>query len=131
MTGEALQTYLTALASSLTIGVIIPLLILGLMVAAAWRLLSRAQADPHFNISDVLLDDGGKVSSERLLLLATWGSTTWVLSVVVFALPQHVVEVLITYMGVWGTNNAAKAFFRHKYGAAEAQPGQPPQPPQQ
>jgi len=120
MAGDTLRAYLAALASSLTIGVIIPLMILGLMVFAAWILLSRAQASKDFNIADVLKDEAGKVSSDRLTLLATWGASTWLLSVVVFALPQHVVEAYAIYLGVWGPVAAAKSFFRHKYGVPTA-----------
>jgi len=115
VTGDALQTYLTALASSLTIGVLIPLLILAIVVYAGWRLLDSAQKDEDFEIRDMLRDDAGKVSSERMLLFATWGASTWVLSVVVFALPNLVIEAYVTYLGVWGTTGAAKSFFAHKY----------------
>lgn len=119
MTTEQATGYLQALAASLTIGVIVPLLILGLMVVAAWVLLSRANRDPTFNVVDVFRDENQKVSSERVLLFATWGSSTWALAVVIFAMPQHTVDVMLIYMGAWGTNNAAKAFFRSKYPAPD------------
>ena len=121
---SALDTYLAALLSSLTIGVIIPLLILGLVVWVMWALLSRAQSRPGFEISEVFLDETGKVSSERVLMFLSWAVSTWVLAVVIFALPQHVIEAYVTYLGVWGTTGAAKSFFRHKYGAVALPPGE-------
>lgn len=116
MTGDALQTYLAALASSLTIGVLVPLLILGLAVWLVWVLIARAQRDPGFNIADVLRDEHGKVSSERLLMFASWAASTWVLSVVVFAIPANVVEAYAIYLGVWGGVGAVKHFANRKYG---------------
>lgn len=124
MTDSALQTYLTALISSLTIGVIIPLLILGLVVWVMWALLSRAQSQAGFEISEVFLDETGKVSSERLLMFLSWAASTWVLAVVIFALPQHVIEAYVTYLGVWGITGTGKAYFRHKYGAVALPPGE-------
>lgn len=124
MNSEALQTYLTALASSLTINVLVPLLILALVVGVMWSLLAKAQAREGFEISDVFVDEAGKVSSERLLMFLSWAASTWVLAVVIFALPQHVMEAYVTYLGVWGTTGTAKAFFRHKYGAVALPAGE-------
>lgn len=115
MKDDVVHTYLAALASSLTINVIIPLLILGLMVLGAWILLARAQKDPNFNIAEVFLDEAGKVSSERATLLATWASSTWAMAVVFFAMPQHTVEVFGIYMGAWAVNNAVKYTAAKKY----------------
>jgi len=114
---DAVRTYLVALASSLSINVLIPLFILGLMVIGAWVLLARANRDPEFNIAEVFLDENHKVSSERVFLAATWGSSTWALAVVMFAMPQHTVEVIGIYMGVWGVNNSVKYVAKQKYGA--------------
>jgi hypothetical protein len=115
MSSEQTATYLQALLTSVTISVIIPLLILGLMVFAAWVLMARAQRDKNFNIAEVFKDERDKVSSERVMLLATWASSTWALAVVMFAMPQHTVEVLGIYMGVWGVNNAVKFVAAKKY----------------
>ena len=118
MKDDAVRTYLVALASSLTIGVIIPLLILGLMVLGAWVMLARANRDPDFNIADVFKGDTGKVSSERTILIATWGASTWALAVVLFAHPSLIEVVFGVYMGAWAVNNAAKYVAARKYEAA-------------
>jgi hypothetical protein len=87
------------------------------MVLAAWILLARANRDPDFNIAEVLKGPDGKVSSERVILLATWASSTWALAVVIFAMPQHTIEVFGLYMGAWALNNAAKHIAAKKYEA--------------
>ncbi len=119
MNTEHATNYLQALAASLTIGVIIPLVILIVMVSLGWVLIGRAQANESFEVSDCLRDENGKVASEQILLMATWAFSSWVLSVVVFALPAHVIEAYVAYLGVWGTTSAAKAFFAHKYGGVQ------------
>jgi hypothetical protein len=123
----SVPSYFEALLSSLTISVIIPLLILGLAVWLIWTLLARAQSDADFNISDVLRDETNKVSSDRLLLFASWAVSSWVLAVVVFAMPNVLVEAYVTYLGVWGATSGAKSFFRHKYGVPDGAPT-PPEP---
>ena len=115
MSGEQLKTYLAALASSLTIGVIILLSILVCMAIAIWMLISRAQNDPSFDISNVLRDESGKESSERLITFACFAVSSWVLAVAVFALPNLLTEIFITYCVLWGGTAATKEVAKRKW----------------
>jgi hypothetical protein len=115
MAGEQLQVYLTALASSLTVGVVIPLFILLGIAAAIWWLIAKAQEADGFDISDVLRDESGKISSERLLTFSCFGVSSWVMAVIVFALPNLVVEAYAIYMGFWSATATAKEFAKRKW----------------
>ena len=116
MTSTEVQTYITALASSLTVGVAIPLLILGLMVFAIWMLLGRAQADPDFDIAQILRDvDTNKVSMTQTLKLGSFAASTFVLVVVVFALPNLLLETFIAYLGTWGLTTMGTQFINRKW----------------
>jgi hypothetical protein len=115
MNHDQAQTYLAALASSLTIGVIIPLLILLGLAGAIWLLISKAQTDPNFDVANVLRDENGKESSERLLTFACFAVTSWVMAVAVFALPNLLIEIYITYSALWGGTAAAKEIVKRKW----------------
>lgn len=123
MNAEQFSVYLTALASSLTVNVIIPLMMLFIVIVMGWVLFSRAQAKDGFHIADMLLGDDGKVSPDRVLMVCTWGASTWGLAVFFYAIPASVTEAYALYLGVWATNNAAKSFFRLKYGGGASGDG--------
>jgi hypothetical protein len=112
---DQLQTYLTALASSLTVGVVIPITILVGIVFAIYLLIARAQQDPEFNIQNVLKDENGKESFERILGFGCFAASTWVLAVVVFALPNVLTEAYITYLAAWGGTSTVKEIARRKW----------------
>jgi hypothetical protein len=114
--------YLEALVSSLTVGVMMPLLIMGLAVFLMWVLIARAQKDPAFNIAEVLLDAQGKASSERILTIGTWVVSSAVLTIIIFALPNIVTEAYLTYLGFWCATASGKAFIQHKYGVPDGAP---------
>ena len=117
---EQATTYLSALASSLTVGVLIPLLILGLMVFGIWMLLSRAQNDPEFDIAQILRDsDTNKVSMTQTLKMGAFASSTFVLVVVVFALPNLLLEIFIAYLGTWGLTTMGSQFIARKWPAPD------------
>lgn len=115
MTSEQLRVYLAAAMSSLTVGVLVPLLILFGVAWVIWIVISRAQRDKDFDLSNVLRDEKGKESSDRLTTLACFAVTSWVMAVVVFALPNLVVEVFAIYMTGWGGTSAAKEYFKRKW----------------
>ena len=120
MNAEQFSTYLAALASSLTIGVIIPLSILITLAIAVWMLIARAQRDPNFDIANVLRDENGKESSERMITFGCFAVTSWVMAVAVFALPNLLTEIYITYTALWGGTATAKEIARRKWpGKAE------------
>jgi len=114
-----LETYLTALASSVTIGVLIPLSILICIVIAVYMLISKAQQDPEFDIANVLKDENGKESFERLMGFGCFAASTWVLAVVVFALPNILTEAYITYLAAWGGTSTVKEIARRKWPTQE------------
>lgn len=119
MSGEQFHQYLLALSSSLTVGVVLPLFILLGIAAAIWWLIARAQKDEDFDISDVLRDEKGKISSERLLTFSCFGVSSWVLAVIVFAHPNLVVESYAIYMGFWSATATAKEFAKRKWPTQE------------
>lgn len=101
MTTEQLQTYLATLASSVTIGVIIPILILLGITAMIWVLISRAQNKDGFDISNTLKDENGKESSSRILSFGAFAVSSWSLAVTVFALPQYFIDAMLYYLVFW------------------------------
>ena len=115
MSSEQLHTYLAALASSLTIGVIIPLMILLGLALAIWMLIARAQKDPNFDIANILRDENGKESSERVVMFGCFAVTSWVMAVAVFALPNLLTEIYITYTALWGGTATAKELVKRKW----------------
>lgn len=101
MNTEQLQTYLATLASSVTIGVIIPIAILLGITVMIWVLISRAQRDENFDISNTLRDENGKESASRILSFGAFAVSSWALAVTVFALPQYFVQAMIAYLLAW------------------------------
>lgn len=109
MNSEQLETYLVALTSSVTIGIIIPILILLGITSAIWMLISRAQKDPEFDIANTLRDEAGKESATKVLTFGAFAVTSWGLAVVVFALPQYFEQAFFWYLFFWsGTQVALK-----------------------
>lgn len=101
MNTEQLQTYLATLASSVTIGVIIPIAILLGITVMIWVLISRAQRDENFDISNTLRDENGKESASRILGFGAFAVSSWALAVTVFALPQYFIEAMLYYLVFW------------------------------
>lgn len=81
MNAEQLSTYAQALLASVTINVVVPLFILGAMMFAVWRLVVYAQRKPNFNIEGIFLDDTGKPSCARFLMLLAFAYSCWHLAV--------------------------------------------------
>jgi len=109
MSGEQLQIYLAAAMSSLTVGVIVPLLILFGIAVCLWVLVARAQKDATFSIQNALRDENGKESASRLIMFGCFAVSSWSLSVIVFALPAHVIDALFYYLLFWSGTDVAKA----------------------
>jgi hypothetical protein len=107
MNTDQVKTYLAALASSLTIGVLIPILILLLITAMIWLLISRAQRDPGFDIANTLRDEAGKESSVRVLTFGAFAVTSWGYAVSAFALPQYFSDVTLYYLAFWSGSPVA------------------------
>lgn len=101
MNTEQLQTYLATLASSVTIGVIIPILILMGITAMIWVLISRAQKDESFDIANTLRDEAGKESAARILSFGAFAVSSWALAVTVFSLTQYFIEAMLYYLVFW------------------------------
>lgn len=114
--------YTQALLSSVTIGVIVPLLILGGLAWAIWVLVARAARTDGFRLADMLVDESGKASSSRMITFGTWAVSSWALAVVVFSMPNLLVEALVTYLVFWSGGPTAKAIAETKWG----QPKEPP-----
>jgi hypothetical protein len=94
------QTYLAALASSLTINVIIPLGILIALFGFVWYVLARAQRSGEFKIQQMLLDDAGKASSSRLFGFIAVSVSSWYLAAKLWAGTSTATEFFY-YLMAW------------------------------
>jgi uncharacterized membrane protein YbjE (DUF340 family) len=108
MNPEQHKTYIEALAASLTINVLVPLLILLAIFICVWVLFSRAQSNPSFHIENVLRDEAGKESAARVIMFGCFAVTSWALAVMVFALPNQVGDALLYYLLFWSGTDVAK-----------------------
>jgi hypothetical protein len=85
MNAEQLTTYAQALIASVTIGVIVPLLILAVMMLAIWRLILMAQRKATFHIEEIFLDENGKTSATRFTMLMGFAFSCWWMSARMFS----------------------------------------------
>ena len=85
MNAEQATTYLQALAASLTLSVLIPLVILLLLLALSWSLLAKAQAKEGFSVEEMFRDDTGKVAASRVLAFFAFAISSWYLAVSVLS----------------------------------------------
>jgi hypothetical protein len=81
MTAEQGASYLQALIASVTIQVIVPGAMFGLMVGVFVWVVAKAQKREDFDASQFLRDDAGKLSSVRLFAFVSLGVHTWVIAV--------------------------------------------------
>lgn len=72
MNAEQATSYLQALLASVTIGVIIPIVILLLMLVVIGYTLLRAQRRADFNIAMIFCDENGKASAARFLMIMSF-----------------------------------------------------------
>lgn len=80
MNAEQAATYLHALLSSVTIGVIIPLVILFAMLFFIWQMIRSAQRNHEFKIHQVFCDENGKASAARFLMIMAFGYSCYYLT---------------------------------------------------
>ncbi len=102
MTPEEAGNYLAAVLSRAVVGVAIPLLILGFMLGGLRAMLRHGTQHPDGFIAKLFQDDTGKPSSDRLVKMVAVSITSWMVSVVVFAEPQLLLEAMGMYMVGWG-----------------------------
>ena len=117
---EQFATYATVLLGQTTVGVVIPAVILAALLAGLRSLLRYANEHPESFCARLLHDEHDKPSSDRLVKLVATVIASWVVAVVVFALPNLLVEVLTIYVLTFAGADVAKSFARR-----------PPKPPQQ
>lgn len=82
---DAAQTYFEALMASVTINVIVPLVLFMTMFSLFLWVLVKAQRtntrNEHFDVSQFLRDESGKLSSVRLYAFVALAVHTWVIAV--------------------------------------------------
>lgn len=100
-----LKIYLTALASSFTIDVLIPLVVLLIMFAVAARLLFLAQKRDDFDIANFMKNDANKESSAILISFFAFGVHTWYLMVSLLQKGPNT-DLFTTYGVVWSCSIA-------------------------
>lgn len=82
MNTEQTVSYLQALMASVTIQVIVPLVMFGLMLIAFWYLLHKAQQKADFHIEQVFIDPlTGKTSAVNVVSLMAFAYSVWYMTV--------------------------------------------------
>jgi hypothetical protein len=105
MTAEQATTYLQALMASVTIGVILPaLLMFGTMFGVA-LMIARAQRKPGFNFEQVFTDESGKVSTWRVATMFAFCVHSAYFYATLFIKPDN--ELFLYYGLIWGGTPAA------------------------
>lgn len=90
---------------------LVPLLMFLMFIIAFWILLARAAAAGR-DLSSMICEDNGKVSSERVMKLATFCVAVWVVSVVLYAYPEQLQAVFGMFVGIYAVTETAKAMTR-------------------
>lgn len=95
MNKEAVVGYAEALVASVTIQVIVPLVMFGLMLAAFWYLLHKAQKKADFHIEQVFVDSAtGKTSAVNVVALMAFAYSVWYMTVLAMTGKQGTQEFL-------------------------------------
>lgn len=81
MDKSAVAGYAEALIASVTIQVIIPLVMFGMMLAAFWYLLHKAQKKADFRIEQIFTDADGKTSGLAVVTLMAFAYSVWFMTV--------------------------------------------------
>jgi hypothetical protein len=109
MTAEQTMTYLQALAASVTIGVILPGLLLMVLLGFAWAVLWKAQQRVDFDIADLLREPDAvgapRVSTWRFCSLMAFSIHSAYFYASLFIKPD--VELFAWYGVLWGGAPAA------------------------
>jgi hypothetical protein len=80
MNTEQLTSYFQALIASVTVGVIIPMVILFAMMFFIWRMLTTAQRNHEFRIHEIFCDEERKASAARFIMLMAFGYSCYYLT---------------------------------------------------
>lgn len=122
-----LTVYAQALIASVTIGVIVPLVILVLMLAGIWRLVILAQRKGDFQVQQVFTDpETGKVTVSRFTILMAFAISTWYLAVDAFA-GQKTPEFFYAYLAAWSNSLTLLTLAQRWDGALPFAKGRAPQ----
>jgi hypothetical protein len=100
MTEQQTTEYLAALFTSVTIGVILPAVMLLAMIVMFIWVLHKAQQREDFDASDFLRDDNGKLSAMRLFAFVCLCVHSWVIAVETMSGRITDYQVLI-YAATW------------------------------
>ena len=92
--------YLQALLATVTIGVIVPLIILAGLFIFVWWVIHKAARHKDFRVHECLLDHDGKVSATRLIALMAFAVSSWYIAVQVINRQPAETEFLI-YLLAW------------------------------
>jgi len=100
----------------LLVGVVMPLIVLGILVAGSWVLLSRAQSANDFDISQIFREDvTGKVSMTQMLKLGAFVFSVLGMIIIIVTLPADAIAALVTFSGTWGPTAVALEFVKRKW----------------
>lgn len=125
---EQLTTYAQALLASVTINVIVPLVILFMMMLAVWRLVVYAQRKPDFNIEKIFLDDEGKPSAARFVMLMAFAFSCWYMACARLAGAVTANE-FYAFLATWGSSPTLMRLAERWNGSLPFSKA-PPEPPQ-
>jgi hypothetical protein len=99
--------YLQALIASVTIGIVIPGLMLGIMISLFIWVLFSAQKKGNFDASQFLRDDEGVLSSVRLFAFIAVSVHTWVIAVETMA-SRITPDQMMIYAITWSSSLVLK-----------------------
>ena len=104
-----------SLVMQVLVGVAIPLMVFVAMCFAFWVLLSRAQADPDYDIAQIFRDESGKVSMTQILKGGAFLLSGLATVIIIVTIPNSATEALITFSGTWGPTAVALEFVKRKW----------------
>jgi hypothetical protein len=104
-TAQDAVPYAEALLASVTIGVILPALLLFVLMGVIWRLVTLAQRKDGFNFETVFTDDTGKVSTWRVAALFAFCIHSAYFYATLFKVPD--LQFFLYYGLIWGGTPAA------------------------
>lgn len=105
MNTEQARSYLEALVASVTIGVILPALLLVVLLSFVGFILWRAQGRQDFDIADLLKDDTNKISTWRFVALMAFALHSAYFYATLFNKPDP--EMFLWFAVIWGGTPAS------------------------
>lgn len=105
MNAEQASSYLQALLASVTIGVIIPMVILLLMLSIIGYTLILAQRRADFDIAQIFCDETGRPTTARFIMLLAFGYSCYYLTAKLLGSRTDPLE-FFAFLAAWSSSLA-------------------------